>query len=370
MIYHGDALKYIYDTPEILLKILQDEKNIFEESRKYISGKSISQIYLMGSGSSYNAAETAACFGQKILGIQVIPVFPAAFMENIGVISDVSLVVGISQQGTSTAVIKGLDIAAKRQYMTLSVTGEYNTEITRHGDANIYVECGYEDAGATTKGYTATVLTLMIFLLIAGECMKKINSVSSVEYRNRMLLSVRNMETVYEKASVWEAAAARQLKSCEDLIFIAGSSLKGLLHESVLKFSETCRFPVRGFETEEFMHGIYNSVTDKTELFYLFSPDKEEGRRMLRLMDYYREKNVRQYGINVPSQVFSHHDEDNYLGGIFRQDMDFSVLEYAVPIQILFVMTSRKKGIDLNVPRDPEFHKYMGSKLEDDGARQ
>ena len=42
----------------------------------------------------------------------------------------------------------------------ISVTGEYNTEITRHGNANLYVECGYEDAGATTKGYTATSVHL------------------------------------------------------------------------------------------------------------------------------------------------------------------------------------------------------------------
>ena len=28
------------------------------------------------------------------------------------------------------------------------MTGEYDTEITRHADANIYIECGYEDAGA------------------------------------------------------------------------------------------------------------------------------------------------------------------------------------------------------------------------------
>mgnify|MGYP000635806189 CR=1 FL=1 len=29
-----------------------------------------------------------------------------------------------------------------------------------------------------------------------------------------------------------------------------------------------------------------------------------------------------------------------------------------------FVLTSRERKIDLNIPKDPDFHKYMGSKLE------
>ena len=39
-------------------------------------------------------------------------------------------------------------------------------------------------------------------------------------------------------------------------------------------------------------------------------------------------------------------------------------MEYILPVQMLFVMTSRARKIDLNIPSDPDFHRYMGSKLE------
>lgn len=85
------------------------------------------------------------------------------------------MVTGISQQGTSAAVIKALDDVRERGIATISMTGEYDTEITRHADANIYIECGYEDAGATTKGFTATVLTLMIWIIDTAESIGRIN---------------------------------------------------------------------------------------------------------------------------------------------------------------------------------------------------
>ena len=84
------------------------------------------------------------------------------------------MVTGISQQGTSAAVIKALDDVRERGIVTISMTGEYDTEITRHADANIYIECGYEDAGATTKGFTATVLTLMIWIIDTAESIGRI----------------------------------------------------------------------------------------------------------------------------------------------------------------------------------------------------
>ena len=48
----------------------------------------------------------------------------------------------------------------------------------------------------------------------------------------------------------------------------------------------------------------------------------------------------------------------------FTDDLEFSILEYILPVQMLFVMTSQARKIDLNIPSDPDFHRYMGSKLE------
>lgn len=33
-------------------------------------------------------------------------------------------------------------------------------------------------------------------------------------------------------------------------------------------------------------------------------------------------------------------------------------------IQYLFVLTSERMGVNINIPNDPDFHRIMGSKME------
>lgn len=364
MIYHGDAMEYIGETPDILSRIIEDQASVLQDCGKIFDRDGISEVILTGSGSSYNAAVGASVFAQKLLGIRVIPVYPVTVMEELDVVSDKELVIGISQQGTSTAVIRALDAAGEKGYRTIAVTGEYDTEITKHGDAVLYVECGYEDAGATTKGYTATVLTLILLFLMAAEKTGRITGMQKAEYLSRLRRVTGNMPEILEESAGWCERTADKLVKSRDLMLITGSSMRASLLEGCLKFSETCRFPVRGYEAEEFMHGIYNAVTEDTDFLYMFPADGYEKKRMEKLYGYYGQKGYRQYAVNLPETVCPEGRSANVLRCHFVNDPDFSALEYMLPQQMLFVLASRARGIDLNLPKDPEFHKYMGSKIE------
>ena len=364
MIYHGDAMEYIGETPDILSRIIEDQASVLQDCGKIFDRNGISEVILTGSGSSYNAAVGASVFAQKLLGIRVIPVYPVTVMEELDVVSDKALVIGISQQGTSTAVIRALDAAGEKGYRTIAVTGEYDTEITKHGDAVLYVECGYEDAGATTKGYTATVLTLILLFLMAAEKTGRITGMQKAEYLSRLRRVTGNMPEILEESTGWCERTADKLVKSRDLMLITGSSMRASLLEGCLKFSETCRFPVRGYEAEEFMHGIYNAVTEDTDFLYMFPADGYEKKRMEKLYGYYGQKGYRQYAVNLPETVCPEGRSANVLRCHFVNDPDFSALEYMLPQQMLFVLASRARGIDLNLPKDPEFHKYMGSTME------
>jgi len=341
------------------MEILKWQDDILAPAMTVLGRKKTDEIFLAGSGSSFHSAAAAAGILQKLLGIRVFSVYPVPFLSELNMIRDHALMVGISQQGTSTAVIRAIDQMRASGRTAISMTGEYDTEITRHGDANIYVECGYEDAGATTKGYTATVLTLILFGLHLAVNTGKLQPEEYREYQQRIRNVITNMPAVLDQSADWCKETAEQLKKTRELIIIAGGNQKAALLEGVLKFSETCRFPVRGYEAEEFMHGMYNAVNRETEFLYLFPSGTEEKQSMMRLYQYYHKQGNLQYGINTDSQ---------FAGGLqtcFINDPDFSSLEYILPLQMLFVMTSRARGIDLNIPRDPDFHKCMGSKLEE-----
>ena len=125
-------------------------------------------------------------------------------IEDYELISKSAVVTGISQQGTSAAVIKALDDVRERGIATISMTGEYDyrLEITRHADANIYIECGYEDAGATTKGFTATVLTLMIWIIDTAESIGRITEKETENYKKRIDVVIKNMKNILQISNV------------------------------------------------------------------------------------------------------------------------------------------------------------------------
>lgn len=350
MIYQGDSWQYINDTPEILHGIWQGRDSVLRNCMALLAGDGVSELYLAGTGSSYHSAIAAAPFLKKILGIRVFPVYPIAISQEICFMDKKSLVAGISQQGTSVSVINALKEAGNAGIRTIAVAGEHHTAITKHGDATLYVECGYEDAGATTKGYTATVLTLLLFGLAFARAQGKITDTEEAACQRRIEGVIRHMPEVLKKSASWSERTAEQLRTSRNLMVLYGGRKQAVMLEAVLKMSETCRFPVRGFEADAFMHGMYNAVDEETEFLYLFPEEGSQREQMERLYGYYEVKGSRQY--RMPEDMFIH-------------DEDFSALEYILPIQQLFVLTSRKRGIDLNIPKEPDFHKYMGSKLED-----
>ena len=82
---------------------------------------------------------------------------------------------------------------------------------------------------------------------------------------------------------------------------------------------------------------------------------------MGKLFNYYTKQGYCLFGIN---SALADENTKYILNCTFTDDLEFSILEYILPVQMLFVMTSQARKIDLNIPSDPDFHRYMGSKLE------
>lgn len=359
MIYHGDPEHYIYETSGILKEILEQRKNIFQDALQKIDWENCKRLCLTGSGSSYHGALCARPFLRKVLKCPVDALIPMACIADCEYFEPESVVIGISQQGTSLSSIKALDEAGKRGFQTVSMTGEYDTEIIRHGRANLYIECGMEDAGATTKGYTATAFTLMLLGLEAAKATERITEEEYDMFLERLLHTVEGMPRVLQASEAWYKRNRTGLLRCGQMVVTGYAQNFATVLEGTLKIMETCRFPVRGYEVEEFMHGIYNSVDEQTQMIYIGAPGAEQE-RIFRLYDYYKEKLTYNYFFG------GHEVREQNLTDCFTDDEDFSPLEYILVFQILILRLSRDRGINMNIPKDPKFHIKMASKLEEE----
>ena len=336
MIYHGDALNYINETPAVLRGIAKKRKDILADVRRLTGDTCTSRLILLGTGSSYNAAYAAALSGRKYFGTRIQVLYPAELNEVMPTLEKDALIAGISQQGTSTAVIEAIKAARAEGVHTIAVTGEEETPLKAAADAELFVPCGYEDAGATTKGYAATELALMIL----AETVLGVKALGEDELEAISEAMERGLAATEEASKV----LAESLAEAEELILILSDPLKGYIPEIVLKFSEMCRIAVRGYTADEFVHGIYNSVTDRSTFLFL-----QYGGVTLteeRLRAYYQDRG---YKVLL------------YAAGMSGNGYGLALMPVLMRICVL---TSRKKGIDLNVPKDPAFHSIIGSKIE------
>ncbi len=340
MVYHGDIISYIKETPDVLSHIY-DKRTEIIDTPVLSEMNGTGDIVILGTGSSYNAGIMVRETMQSILKRRVLVIYPSELDGELRIGTDCDLVIGISQQGTSVSVIEALDIATKHHRKTIAMTGEEGSEITNHGDDVVMIECGVEDAGATTKGFLATAYTLLLFALEMAN--KKDDEYEHFE-RAIMGIPKEIEKTLDENQSVLEKKSA-EFWNFHHLMIITSESYRCLLNEIVLKFSETCRKPVSGMDSDAFCHGMYNAVQEST-VFLLLGSEKQD--KMKRLEDYY---------INQKKQVV--HFKIKEMGNDLTQ-----LFAMMFCIQYLFARTSEKNGVNVNVPKDPEFHNIMGSKIE------
>lgn len=342
MIYYGDALSYIKETPDILSSMLENRNEIMMTPALLEMGN-VGDIIIVGTGSSYNAGVMIRPCLQHIWGRRVSALYPSELEEELRISPPDALVIGISQQGTSVSVIEALDKAREAGRRTIAMTGEENTEITRHGEITVMIACGEEDAGATTKGFSATAFTLLLLVTSLVRIAGKDGS-SWMEMLSQIPVTVR--ETLLANREMLEHLSEK-MAGFAHLMIISSDMYKNLLPEVALKFSETCRKPVAGMDAETFCHGMYNAVQKHTTFLFL-SDGKNE--RIHRLGKYYE-------GMGNPVFQLNMETENEEVVSLFAA---------MICIQYLFVLVSRKMGVNLNIPKDPEFHKLMGSKIEEE----
>lgn len=350
-----DMYKYILESKDGVRHIVDNASSIFTSSLEYLKNKEIDQIYIIGSGTSYHAAVAARPVIEKVLGIQVYVSYPIDFKDET-IFNKKTLVIGISHAGMSSSTIQGLDKARRDGMPTIAVTAEKNTPILAHGDTNLFIDMPIEYAGPKTKGYICSIATLVILGLKYALQLGKINQDEYTDYITRMLSTSDQIPEIAESALNWYKKNKNEFLTCRRLYIISYKNCLSAMLEGTLKISESVRYSTQCYELEEFMHGIYHSIDSNTYMFYV-SPSGDYFDRSKRLKNYFEtERNAHCFLITSEN---TGNDRDFVYS--FKNDPDFSSMEYVVPMQVFARFCSEDLGIDANIPSDPDFHKKMES---------
>lgn len=134
-----------------------------------------------------------------------------------------------------------------------------------------------------TRGFSATVLNLLLIALIIARKQEKASEVEEQHYLAELQRLVAAIPEVIVRTSRFIDRHSETLRSGERFVATGYGALVGVAKEFETKFTETVRVPSSGFELEAYMHGPYLEANARHVM--LFIEDTPDARTRA-LRDY------------------------------------------------------------------------------------
>ncbi|MBR3006486.1 MAG: SIS domain-containing protein, partial [Erysipelotrichaceae bacterium] len=190
--YESIMWKYMGEEKTLLNALITNET----EKEKIHKIDRMKALYCVAHGSSYNAAMSIAPFMTELSGVRTYVYTPSNFRFNALSIKEEdkedTWVLGISQTGTSRGVLEALEQAKNDGFRILGITNVEGSPIDKLSDVCLYLHCGEEDSNAKTKGYSSTLVLLMMLGIEMGKDVDKDEYYAQLKEEIDHLDDVRN----------------------------------------------------------------------------------------------------------------------------------------------------------------------------------
>lgn len=266
--YEHFMFKEIMEQPEAVHKTLsprlKDGRVVLDNVRfdpEYL--KKLSRIYIVACGSSYHVGVVAKYNMEKLLRIPVEACLASEFRYSAPLVNENTLVICISQSGTTADTIAALREAKRLGARVLSIVNVVGSVIANESDDVLYTWAGPEIAVATTKAYSTQLAVTYLIALYLGELL---GTISREEYDTLVsglqALPAKLEEILSNKEHIQYLASIYFNK--EDIFFIGRNIDYALTLESSLKLKEISYIHSEAYAAGELKHGTISLIVDGT----------------------------------------------------------------------------------------------------------
>lgn len=345
-------LDYIHEEQETLMKIIE----LFDVEK--IDVKNVKHCLILATGSSYNACLSAKYYLEETAPVYIEIEEPFNFLHYGKVDSDIDLIIAVSQSGKSASTIQAVEkLTQTRSIKTIALTSDVKSPITKVVDEVLELNMGIETVGFVTKGYSATVLNLMLLGLRIAYQNESVDQVKLKNELSELKKAISQINSVIKKTSDFWLENQEELIAGSRFITIGYGPNVGTAKEFETKFTETVRLPSQGFELEAYMHGPYLEANGNHLLFFIEN-DNGLHERSHALKTYLTEYVAACYTITTSAT-----SEPKTLSLSIETPEKISPLLLVIPFQYLAYQIATGKGIDLNKRIFDDFDQVLKSKI-------
>jgi len=334
-VYKGDyahfTLKEISEQPDT---ILRSENN--DQIKQFVDNiKQAKNLYITGSGTSYNAAEIARYLMSKFAKIKIDTVISSEFPFSPNDIEQDSTLITISQSGESADVLEAVRIAKKSKTNILSIVNHLNSSLSQESSLAIGLNCGPEIGVAATKSFTSQLATL--YKITDKLCNGCINP-------DWATVSAAISQILSSHSKIKEIA--KNLKEISDIYVLGRGIHLSIAREAALKLKELSYIHAEAIAGGELKHGplalmdsnVYVIIINPNDSTYSDTMNsaneiKARGAKIIGISD--KESDIYDYWIEIPPV----------------DEILYPIIEI-IPIQLLAYYTALEKKTNPDYPRN------------------
>jgi len=336
----SQMLEEIRQQPEALEKSLAGGKARAERFKRILEKRRPRLIVLVARGTSDNAAQ----FGRYLLEILTgIPVsLSAPSIETIyhaKVDYRDSLVVAISQSGESTDTNLVLERARQRGALTLGITNNPHSSMSRLAEYMFLVRAGKERSVAATKTYTGQMMMLYLLAYSLGA-------------RIRLSDLERLPELAAEALTLEEDAAvlANRCRFMRHAVVVGRGLNYANAFELALKLMETCYIVAERFSSADFLHGPI-AMAEPSFPVFAFAPPGVTWPSMEQTLEKLQKQRAEIIAITDPGNRGAAARATRLIRLPARIPEVLSPIPYIVPAQLFAARLAEEKGLNPDRPR-------------------
>jgi glucosamine--fructose-6-phosphate aminotransferase (isomerizing) len=362
--YQHFMLKEILEQPFCLERILslycKSRKHVGLRNRSLINFpnvtfkenylKKLNKVYITACGTAYHAGLIGKYFLEKYSCVNAeIDVSSELRYRSINFNKD-SLLVAISQSGETADTLAAVKEAKEKGVKILSICNVLGSSLIKESGSFIYTLAGPEIGVASTKAYTAQIVSLLLFSLYVGSLkgalpkkelravLKELEKIP--DYQRKILASRRDIERVSQKFSRY---------GC--FLFLGRGINYPSALEGALKLKEISYIPAEGYPAGEMKHGPIALIDEYRAVVCIAPRDKLYGKMVSNIQEIKARKGkvlgILNHRDNEASLLS---DEAIYIPELKNQDL--SPLLAGVVLQLFAYFVAKNLGCEIDQPRN------------------
>jgi glucosamine--fructose-6-phosphate aminotransferase (isomerizing) len=310
----------------------------------------VDRLTLVACGTANYACQVARYWFEALAGLPCDVDIASEFRYREPPLSPASWAVFVSQSGETADTLAALRHARERVARTVAVVNVPTSSIAREAGVMLPIGAGVEVGVASTKAFTAQLLTLALMALKAARDRGRLDA-AAVAAHLADLATLPGLMTHALARAGEIAQIAEDLARARDILFLGRGAMYPLALEGALKLKEISYIHAEGYASGELKHGPIALIDAEVPVIVLAPRDALYDKTVSNM----QEVMARQGKVLLISDAEGIRDAGAGLWRSLAMPSAPALLHpilYAVPAQLLAYHTAVAKGTDVDQPRN------------------